>query len=317
MHVPGESASRSRRWCAGRSALLAFWLLARSIPSLAFVAPPEYDASSLTEIRHLDALPREVAATLGWRNDTKDTIADLEENAHRSRSVEMMNLHRWYIVGGANSNQILIAYEDVRPYPRSTGIHAKAFSLTPHGWMPEENGDWILPVRPHTIGELLQLLNSSEVKALTQQWQAWQQQQADMFSQFDESAARSARGLRYLNISDTEVREIQAIVLRLNPGAIVMIGGVMSGCPCADGPNCSAQVSVATHNPQRTSFVELSDIDGHWSIGPMQQWYFDRDKLEQSAFPSNAARSAALQALSDRYPACSNARPANRGPERW
>lgn len=53
--------------------------------------------------------------------------------------------------------------------------------------------------------------------------------------------------LRAENISDAEVRQIQAAVLGLVPGATVNIGGVTLGCPCEDGAGCTEQIWVVAH----------------------------------------------------------------------
>ena len=81
------------------------------------------------------------------------------------------------------------------------------------------------------------------------------------------------------NISDIEVRQVQAIVLGLYPGAIVNIGGVMSECRCEDGPACTAQVWVVAHDLGQSHGLMLSKIDGEWQLGPLQDWWLDYEKL--------------------------------------
>lgn len=85
--------------------------------------------------------------------------------------------------------------------------------------------------------------------------------------------------LREKNISDTEVREIEAVMKERFPGSIVHISGVVVGCPCEDGPKCSAQVwSVATRDAISDQVV-LSRIDGRWAVGPLQAWWIVRERI--------------------------------------
>jgi hypothetical protein len=66
----------------------------------------------------------------------------------------------------------------------------------------------------------------------------------------------------------------------LLPDAIVNISGVVTGCACEDGPACSDQVWVVAYRPEWSKGLELSKINGHWTVGPLQQWWLDYEKLE-------------------------------------
>ena len=85
--------------------------------------------------------------------------------------------------------------------------------------------------------------------------------------------------LREENISDDEVREIEAVMTEYFPGAIVNIGGVTAGCPCEDGVSCDSQVWVVAHRASRSNGLMLSRIEDHWTIGPLQKWWRLRDRL--------------------------------------
>ena len=87
--------------------------------------------------------------------------------------------------------------------------------------------------------------------------------------------------LRYLNISDDEVREIQAAAVDIVPRAIVNISAVVVGCSCEDGPGCSEQVWILAERPGKTVGLQLSKIDGSWVIGPVQQWWLSFEDLER------------------------------------
>ena len=96
--------------------------------------------------------------------------------------------------------------------------------------------------------------------------------------------------LREINISDVEVREIEAITKSRYPGAIVNISGVTTGCPCEDGPKCEDQVWVVAHRAGRSVGLQLSRIDARWQIGPVQRWWLQYSKLQSRM---SAARRAA------------------------
>jgi len=121
---------------------------------------------------------------------------------------------------------------------------------------------------------------------------------------------RRSAPFREININDEEVRQIDAVVHELIPGAIVIISGVAQGCPCEDGPGCSAQVWTAINRSERIHSLELSDINDHWVIGPVQRWVLESAQLERSKYPTYADYTAARGALDNRYPACAT-RPPN------
>ena len=102
-------------------------------------------------------------------------------------------------------------------------------------------------------------------------------------------------------MSDEEVREIQAVVFQVLPGSILNISGVVSECPCEDGPACSDQVWIVAHRPNQTKGLQLSRIDAHWAIGPVQQWWFDFENLAatRQRFAWNAAFYTAQNSLYD------------------
>ena len=96
------------------------------------------------------------------------------------------------------------------------------------------------------------------------------------------STTRPKRNEAYLrreNITDEEVREIQGAARSVLPEAIVNIAGVTADCPCEDGPDCSAQVWVVAYDPEETIGLMFSRIDGHWGIGPVQNWWLRHDEL--------------------------------------
>jgi hypothetical protein len=108
--------------------------------------------------------------------------------------------------------------------------------------------------------------------------------------------------LRYLNVTDDEVREIQAAVVAYSPPEFVNIGGVDTGCPEEEGPECTDQVWVDLHRPDRpnkTLGLLLSKVNNQWGVGVVQRWWLCKEQLEghQESFSSYAAYLDAQNAL--------------------
>jgi hypothetical protein len=263
---------------------------------------PLHDIHGLEEVRHVSKLPPELAKGLGWQGSDKDRIGDLEREPGTSSPTL---LDRWFLLGGLSKTYAIIAVENRAANPSFDRFHANSFTLAGSAWVA--SGEWVLSSRPHTLDELAQLLGSQESQAITARWRSWQQER-DLDRRIYGSARTSSRTnapLRKSNINDEEVRQIQAVVHELIPGAIVLISGVTQGCPCEDGPGCSAQVWTAIDRSEGIRSLELSDINDHWLIGPVQRWFLDSAQLVPSKFPSNAEYFAARAALNNRYPTCS------------
>jgi hypothetical protein len=111
--------------------------------------------------------------------------------------------------------------------------------------------------------------------------------------------------LRSDNINDIEVREIQAAAKDFLPKAIVNIAGVTVGCPCEDGPKCSDQVWVVGWEPDHTTGLLFSRIDGKWILGPVQKWWLDYEELlHRMAKQSQIDFQMAEDRLFERMPKC-------------
>ena len=85
-------------------------------------------------------------------------------------------------------------------------------------------------------------------------------------------AAQLTGPLRYENNSAQEVGEIESAARGVLSGALVNISGIVAGCGCEEGPECSAQVRVVAYGPARSPGLSLSRIGGHWALGLLQQW---------------------------------------------
>src|SRR5688572_4197393 len=60
----------------------------------------------------------------------------------------------------------------------------------------------------------------------------------------DNAPNRRDAPLRELNLTDEEVREIQAATRNYLPADYLNISPVVTGCACEDGPDCKEQVYV-------------------------------------------------------------------------
>jgi hypothetical protein len=115
--------------------------------------------------------------------------------------------------------------------------------------------------------------------------------------------------LRYLNVSDDEVREIQAAASEIVGNVLVTIAGVVTGCPCEDGGLCTDQVWVLAHRPNDTVGLLLSKVSGHWQIGTVQRWWLRYEQFEarRQEPTSNDARETVQESwnkLMDEFPTC-------------
>jgi len=240
---------------------------------------------------------------LGWQDSDKDRIGDFERAPGTSNPTV---LNRWFLLGGLSKTYALVAVENRAEYPPFDRYHANSFTFIGSNWTA--SGEWVLSSQPHTLDELAQLLGSPESQAITAKWRNWQHER-----EFDRRRFRSAPNLAYrvnvplrkLNINDEEVRQIQDVVHELIPGAIVLISGVAQGCPCEEGPGCSAQVWTAIDRSEGIRSLELSEINDHWIIGPVQRWYLESAQLERSKFSTYDEYTAAHATLNNRYPTCS------------
>ncbi len=85
--------------------------------------------------------------------------------------------------------------------------------------------------------------------------------------------------LRYENITDMEVREIQAVAAKFVPKAIVNISPVVTGCPCEEGPQCTDQVYIVASSLDDSVGLQLSRVKNAWQVGVVQRWWLRYDAL--------------------------------------
>lgn len=89
--------------------------------------------------------------------------------------------------------------------------------------------------------------------------------------------------LRELNLTDGEVREIQAVASRYAMNSMLNISPVIAGCACEEGPLCTDQVYVVATTADQTTGLQLSRLRNAWTVGPVQAWWFRFDELAKRA----------------------------------
>jgi len=96
---------------------------------------------------------------------------------------------------------------------------------------------------------------------------------------FELRPRRRDEPLRYKNISDIEVREIQQMAAEYFAKTMLNISPVIQGCPCEEGPSCTAQVYVVTYANENARGLQLSQVRNSWQVGIVQQWWLKYDTL--------------------------------------
>jgi hypothetical protein len=117
---------------------------------------------------------------------------------------------------------------------------------------------------------------------------------------------RSDSPLRLANLSDEEVRQIQRATLQVLPRALVNISGVTEGCPCEEGPQCSAEVWIVAYDQGKSTGLMLSTIDESWRIGKVQLWWlgYERHEASRYRYKSTAEYNEAEEQLISLFPTC-------------
>jgi len=122
------------------------------------------------------------------------------------------------------------------------------------------------------------------------------------------SPERRNTPLRELNITDEEVREVQAIAVGYLPRDLVNISPVVTACPCEEGPTCTAQVYVLATAKGKTSGLQLSRMNTAWQVGVVQKWWLKRAAIQRqntgNAFLDEYLYEKAINQMLEEFPAC-------------
>ncbi len=86
--------------------------------------------------------------------------------------------------------------------------------------------------------------------------------------------------LRYMNISDNEVREIEALAANVSIPALVNISPIVTGCSCEEGAHCTEQVYIIGRYQDRQIGLQLSRVKHKWNVGRVQRWWLEYAALQ-------------------------------------
>ena len=111
--------------------------------------------------------------------------------------------------------------------------------------------------------------------------------------------------LRELNLTDEEIREIQAATRSYLPSAYLNISPVVTGCPCEDGSGCTDQVYVLADAGAKAKGLQLSRIKNEWKVGAVQKWWLDFERLieKRESMDFDEYQLAALKSARE-FPVC-------------
>ena len=159
------------------------------------------------------------------------------------------------------------------------------------------------PSKPPTFQEMRQILED---------WEYWRQQ--DDRYRFIEMRAKALypgrrdTPLRDLNISDNEIREVEAIARKYLPQSFVNISPVVGECPCEEGPTCTAQVYVVATTAKSSRGLQLSRLNDRWNVSRVQQWWHRREAIVAQntgdALRDHYLYDKAVNELYEEFPLC-------------
>lgn len=125
----------------------------------------------------------------------------------------------------------------------------------------------------------------------------------------DLKPARRDAPMRELNISDEEVREVEAIAYKYLPRTTINISPVVTDCPCEEGLACNAQVYVVSTVKDKWRGLQLSRMNAHWQLGVVQEWWLRyqdiRDPHTGDSFLDYYLHRKAVSELLEEFPVCS------------
>lgn len=256
--------------------------------------PGGVETRSLAELRWLSELPPDLAVVLGWKGAGRDGMADVQESFNATGARDSRLPLRHFLLAGASANAALVAYEEGGTSDHRNRFRAWAYQLTNETTAWKQTGEWALSARPWTLRDLIVEVNFAA--------------NPPVYRTFKRTYPGRRDGpLREANLSDDEVREIQAVAHGVVPDAIVNISGVVTGCPCEEGAGCKEQVWIVAHRPGEMKGLQLSRVSGKWGIGPLQQWWLEYERIDaqRNRYASWTEFMQAHQKLDERYPLCS------------
>jgi hypothetical protein len=178
---------------------------------------------------------------------------------------------RRFIVAGVSARSALLAYQQGVGDSRDHRYRVSGDVMDHSRWT--QTREWTLVGYAVTLAELVRdISRATDRDGAATAWRL-----SERIHQTH--PVRRDGPLREANLSDEEVREIQAAAHGIVPDTLLNISGVVSGCPCEDGAGCSDQLWIVAYRPGVIKGLEMSRISQHWAIGPVQHWWLEFDSL--------------------------------------
>jgi len=259
-----------------------------------------FDSRSLVEVHSLESIPKEVINLMGWHRGGPDGIAERYDKFNVSGATGSDLPRRYFKEAGVSSAAVVVIYEQAG---RPSTYHALAYMMTRSGW--RKVGGWDLDDESAHLRWFLYEVDSARY-GLAARLYLEDKRRYRVLARISLTRPIRRNGpLRKANLSDDEAREIQSVMSLVYPGVLLNISGVVTGCPCEEGPSCSDQVWVVPKDDVKTPGVLLSRISDRWAVGPIQKWWMDRADLEADTRLTPSQHEEALYTLWEKFPKCS------------
>jgi hypothetical protein len=259
-----------------------------------------FDSRSLVEVHSLESIPKEVISLMGWHREGPDGITDRYDKFNASGAAGSDLPRRHFEAAGVSSAAVVVIYEQAG---RPSTYHALAYMMTRSGW--SKAGAWDLGDESTHLRGFLYEVDSARY-GLAARLYLEDKRRYRVLTRIGLTRPIRRNGpLRKANLSDDEAREIQSVMSLAYPGVLLNISGVVTGCPCEEGPSCSDQVWVVPKDDVKTPGVLLSRISDRWTVGPIQKWWMDRADLEADTRLTRSQREEALYTFWEKFPKCS------------
>jgi hypothetical protein len=189
----------------------------------------------------------------------------------------------------------------------STVERSEPVALVPHEWLlgPQKMPAGILALALLSISLPFEITYADSEEEASPTYSG-----ARLRHIYERSVRRSDLPLRAENLSDDEVREIQAVTFGIYPDAIANISEVTEGCPCEEGALCTSQIWVVANQNNQYRGLLLSRIDNKWTVGVIQRWWLEYRELRSRRRAGSRDEYRKLRdeqyRLEERFPVCAS-----------
>ena len=259
-----------------------------------------FDSRPLVEVHSLEAIPKDLISLLGWHRRGTDGIAERFDKFNVTGAVGSDLPRRRFTTAGVSSTAVMVIYEQAGNPPT---FRALGYTMTGSGW--RKAGEWDVDEQSTNLRWFLYEVDSARYGRAARYYLE-SKREFRVLARIERTRPfHRTAPLRKANLSDEEARDIQSVMSQVYPGALLNISGVVTGCYCEEGHSCSDQVWVVPQDDVRTPGVLLSRINDRWVIGPIQQWWLNRAKIEADTTLTRAEREDVLYTQWKTFPECS------------